>query len=137
MRVLSYNPNDDEFFVSVTWDEYRQLAAKYEIDAAGEDVEGVIESFKFFLEAQKEADAESDGFLYEEYIKDWYGIDEMPNICLIIKRDLSDFAVEQYNFPFHHLWNGYSPWKKIKTVAINDLSDLAALECMEKGRDDV
>lgn len=130
MKVLSYNPSDDSFFVSVTWDEYRRLAAKYEIDAAGEDVEGVIESFKDFLEIQKETDAESEGFSYEQYIKDWYGIDEMPNICLVIKRDLSEFAVEQYNHPFHHLWNGYSPWEKIKTVAINDLSDLAVLACI-------
>lgn len=32
MRGLSYEPREDDFFVEATWDEYRQLSAKYEID---------------------------------------------------------------------------------------------------------
>ncbi len=32
MRILSNNPSEDSFFVEITWDEFRQLAVKYEID---------------------------------------------------------------------------------------------------------
>ena len=136
MKVLSYDPSDDLFFVAVTWDEYRQLAAKYEIDTGSKDVgvEDVIEIYQYHHEEQEDVDDESERVSYEQYIKNLYGIDDMPDICLIIKRDLSDFAVEQYDHPFHHMWNGYSPWEKIETVSINDLDDLAALECIEKGQ---
>ena len=76
MKVLSYNHPDDEFFVAVTWDEYRQLAAEYEIDTIMEaEVEEVIKTYKEFRQAQKEMDA-----AYEQYIKDLYGIDELPDI---------------------------------------------------------
>lgn len=128
MKVLSYNHPDDEFFVAVTWDEYRQLAAEYEIDTIMEaGVEEVIKTNKEFRQAQKEMDA-----AYEQYIKDLYGIDELPDICLIVKRDLSYIGLDEYDYPFGHLWNGYSPWEKIETVDISGLKDLARLECIKK-----
>ena len=136
MRVLSYDPSSDFFFVDVTWDEFRQLAGKYEIQTGDMGVEEVIADYKVVLEDQKEM-FEQAGDSFQQYLRDLYGIDDMPSVCLCAKRDLSELRIDQYNYPFDHMWNGWSPWKRIETVAINDLSDLAALECVEKGRDNV
>ncbi len=109
MKVLSYEPDIDVFFVGATWDEYRDLDAKYEIDSQGmgASVEEVMDGLREFLEDQKESDSEK--FSYQQYIKDLYDIDDMPNVCLLIKRDLSNFKIELYDTPFCHMWNGYSP----------------------------
>lgn len=132
MRVLSYNPSEGCFFVEAAWDEFRQLAGKYEIDTHGMEIEAVIENYRLFLEEQKEADALYPAdWSYQQYIQDLYGIDYMPDVCLIASRDLSDIEVALYDFPFGHMWNGESPWEKIETVAIHDLTDLAALECIK------
>lgn len=139
MRVLSYDPSGDLFFVAVTWDEYRQLSAEYSIDTGNKafGVEDVIGTFQYYHREPEDAEDEAEKAEYEQYIKVLYGIDVLPEICLIVKRDLSDLAVEQYDHPFHQLWNGDSPWEKIETAAITGLNDLAALECTKKGRDDV
>ena len=44
MRVLSYNPGDDYFFVDATWDEFRKLAGKYKIYTGGAGVEAEVEA---------------------------------------------------------------------------------------------
>lgn len=136
MRVLSYDPQDDFFFVDATWDEYRQLAAEYEIDAGGADAEEVIEIQKDYRRelAEEVFDA---SYPFQQYLRDLYGIDDMPEVCLVVKRDLSALWVDQYDHPFHHLWNGESPWIKIKPAAIRDLTELAALEPAERERKDV
>lgn len=126
MRVLSYDPSDDFFFVDVTWDEYRRLAAEYEIDTRGADAEEVIEIQKIYREEMTESFGEA--YSFQEYLRDLYGIDEMPEVCLVVKRDLSDLWVDQYDHPFGHMWNGESPWMKIEPVPIEALTDLAALE---------
>ncbi len=134
MRVLSYNPSEDYFFVGAAWDEYRQLAVKYKIDmqGMGNDAEEVIEMYKLIQKDQKEGDSES--WSYQQYIKDLYDIDDMPDVCLSMRRDLSDIMVELYDAPFGHMWNGCSPWEKIETAVIHDLTDLAAFECRIKER---
>ena len=139
MRVLSYDPSNDLFFVAVTWDEYRQLSAEYRIDTGNKafGVEDVIGIFRYYHTEPVDAEDEAEKAEYEQYIKGLYGIDDLPEICLIVKRDLSDLAVEQYDHPFHHMWNGDSPWEKIETVVITGLNDLAALACTKKGLDDV
>lgn len=136
MQVLSYEPGYDAFFVGMTWDEYRQVDAKYKItNAQGLDTNAdeVIEEFKLFLEDQRESASEA--FSYEQYIKDMYGTTDMSDICLVVKRDLSNIQIELHDSPFCHMWNGWSPWKKIEIAAINDLSELAELECVEKEQD--
>ncbi|WP_325199768.1 hypothetical protein [Oscillibacter sp.] len=127
MRVLSYDPEDNFFFVDMTWDEYRRLAAEYEIDTKGADAEEVIEIQKDYRRelAEEVFDA---SYPFQQYLKDLYGIDNMPEVCLVVKRDLSDLWVDQYDHPFHHLWNGESPWIKIRPVPIEALTDLAGLE---------
>ena len=127
MRVLSYDPEDGLFFVDVAWDEYRQLAARYKIDTGGADAEEVIEIQKTYREEMTE-EAFGESYPFQQYLKDLYGIDDMPQVCLVVKRDLSDLWVDQYDHPFHHMWNGESPWMKIEPAVIEALTDLAALE---------
>lgn len=131
MRVLSYDPSDDCFFVDVTWDEYRLAAAKYNIDSGNAGVEEVIAAQKEYQEDQIEQWKEISGS-FQQYLKELYGINDMPSVCLGVKRDLSDLWVDLYDYPFGHMWNGYSPWIKIEPAVIHDLTDLAALECVEK-----
>lgn len=132
MRVLSYDPSGDYFFVETTWNEFRKLAGKYKMDTHGMGVEEVIENYKLIQEDQE--DQNVSGWSYRQYIMDLYDIDYMPDVCLITSRDLSDIEVELYDFPFGHMWNGESPWEKIETVVIHDLTDLAVLECVGKER---
>nr|WP_325211284.1 hypothetical protein [uncultured Oscillibacter sp.] len=127
MRVLSYDPEDGFFFVDAAWDEYRRLAAEYEIDAGGADAEEVIEIQKDYRREMAEEVFDAP-YPFRQYLRDLYGIDDMPEVCLVVKRDLSGLWVEQYDHPFHHMWNGESPWIKIEPVPIGALSDLAALE---------
>lgn len=127
MRVLSYDPEDDFFFVDVTWDEYRRLAAEYEIDTKGADAEEVIEIQKDYRREMAEEVFE-ESYPFQQYLRDLYGIDDLPEVCLVVKRDLSALWVDQYDHPFHHLWNGESPWMKIEPVPIGTLTDLAGLE---------
>lgn len=134
MRVLSYDPQDNFFFVDVTWDEYRRLAVEYEIDAKGADAEEVIEIQKNYRRelAEEVFDA---SYPFQQYLRDLYGIDDMPEVCLVVKRDLSALWVDQYDHPFHHLWNGESPWIKIESVPIGTLTDLAGLEPAAAGEE--
>lgn len=100
------------------------MAGKYKIDTHGMGVGEVIENYKLIQEDQ--------GLSYQQYIMDLYAIDYMPDVCLITSRDLSDIEVALYDFPFGHMWNGESPWEKIETVVIHDLTGLAVLECVGK-----
>lgn len=131
MRVLAYDPSTDCFFVDATWDEYRLAAAKYKIDTGDAGIEEVIAVQKEYQEDQKEQ-WEKAGGSFQQYLQALYGIDDMPSVCLGVKRDLSDLWVDLYDYPFGHMWNGYSPWIKIGPAVIHDLTDLAALECAEK-----
>lgn len=128
MRVLSYDPGGDYFFVETTWNEFCKLAGKYKIDTHGMGVGEVIENYKLIQEDQ--------GLSYQQYIMDLYAIDYMPDVCLITSRDLSDIEVALYDFPFGHMWNGESPWEKIETVVIHDLTGLAVLECVGKEQEE-
>lgn len=136
MRVLSYDPSSDFFFVDVTWDEYRRLAAQYEIDTGYSKggVEEVIEIQKVYRE-EMITGVFTESYPFQQYLKDLYGIDDMPEVCLGVKKDLSYLWVDQYDYPFGHMWNGESPWIKMEPAVIRDLSDLAALECAKRGED--
>ena len=127
MRVLSYDPQDDFFFVDVTWDEYRRLAAEYEIDTKGADAEEVIENQKEYRREMTE-EVFPESYPFRQYLEDLYGTGDIPEVCLVVKRDLSALWADQYDHPFHHMWNGESPWIKIEPVSIGALTDLAALE---------
>lgn len=132
MRVLSFDPSGGSFFVDVTWDEYRRLSAQYEIDTgcSNGDSEEVIEIQKAYREEMM-TEVFTEPYPFQQYLKDLYGIDDMPEVCLGVKRDLSYLWVDQYDYPFGHMWNGGSPWKKIETFVIQDLTDLAGLECIK------
>lgn len=54
MRVLSYDPSEDYFFVETTWNEFRKLAGKYKMDTHGMGVEEVIENYKLIQEDQED-----------------------------------------------------------------------------------
>lgn len=131
MRVLAYNPREDEFFIGASFAEFLSLPEKY----MTEEAKASIETYEIFIEEeqkrQKKALENKDSFYfnYFDYIKNLYGTDIFPDICFCMSRGASVLEVIDYDFPFHHMWNAYSPWVKIKVVEIDDLAVLSTLKC--------
>ena len=44
--------------------------------------------------------------------------------CFLVARDLSRIDPLPANYPFHHMWNAYSPFRKMPAVEIANLEDL-------------
>lgn len=134
MKVLAYDPREDEFFIGASFAEFSALPEKY----MTEEAKANIETFEIFIEEeekrQKKALEQKDPFYfnYFDYIKNLYGTDVFPDICFRIGRGASVLEVMDYDFPFHHMWNAYSPWVKIKVVDIDGLAVLSTLECQRR-----
>ena len=51
--------------------------------------------------------------LYNEKIRKIYQRDETPFVCAVTDRNFYKISIRPKHFPFHSLWNGYSPWTNI------------------------
>lgn len=104
MQLLSYNPEDDEFFVGMSLEELEQIPEECNIDYGyNSNYENVI---KNGLEKYKDEK-------YNELIRELYQCDKIPFICVVTDRDFYKVSIRPKHFPFAPLWNGYSPWKNI------------------------
>lgn len=54
-------------------------------------------------------------------------------ICFLVARDLSAIDPFVAHYPFHHLWNAYSPFESMPEAVITDLQELQSLRLPEKG----
>ena len=110
MQILSYNPSDNEYFLGLSLKEFKEINEKYNIS----------NTYTFnFKEINRQRMEEQKELFFE-----MYDSDELPFICLVVDNTLSKFYTEAFSFPFHQLWNGYTPWKKIQIENINDLAEL-------------
>ena len=119
MQILSYNPEEDTFFIGLSQKEFEHLAADRDIEYE--------KSFDFeqtLQRAFKNQGRES----YAQMIRDAYGIQCVPFVCVAVDRDASKIAVRESHFPFAPLWNGYSPWKIIKPQSIDNLEELKTIK---------
>jgi hypothetical protein len=48
--------------------------------------------------------------------------------CFMISPDLSRIQAFWWHYPFHQLWNGYSPFHAIEPVDIESLDELLAIK---------
>lgn len=44
--------------------------------------------------------------------------------CFLVARDLSSIVPFHPHYPFHQLWNAYSPFKSMPEMTITDLTEL-------------
>ena len=128
MEVLAYNPSDDLFFIGATFEEFSKLEEEYRIECE----EFSVEVAKRFIDEETRFTPAEESLSYFQVIKDMYGIDIFPEICFSAHRNLSVIKAMPYDFPFHHMWNAYSPWKRIKATRIDNLHDLTTLQCEER-----
>jgi len=47
--------------------------------------------------------------------------------CLLVARDLSTIVPFHVHYPFHQLWNGYSPFEVMEEVNIQSLEEIRTL----------
>ena len=52
--------------------------------------------------------------------------------CFLVARDLSSIDPFEVHFPFHNLWNAYSPFRSIPERTVTTLDQLAGI-CVEPG----
>ncbi len=105
MQILSYNPSDNEYFLGLSLCEFEEIKKKYSIsDTYTSNIKETKEQKKLFFEL--------------------YDSNKIPFICLVVDKTLSKFQIETFSFPFHQLWNGYTPWRKIQIENINNLAEL-------------
>ena len=45
-------------------------------------------------------------------------------LCFLVSKDLSQIEPFPANYPFHHMWNGYSPFREVPAVEIAALDDV-------------
>ena len=48
--------------------------------------------------------------------------------CFLVARDLSQIDPFPPNYPFHHMWNGYSPFREMPAIEIAALDDVRDIE---------
>jgi hypothetical protein len=47
--------------------------------------------------------------------------------CFLVARDLSSIDPFEVHYPFHHLWNAYSPFRSISEQTITSVHELAQI----------
>ena len=111
MIILSYDPTDDKFFIGLSFEEFNKITKDYNIKYCHCNYQNDVEHFNHQLQNKE----------YVKMIKQVYGIDEVPYICIITDRTKVQIETTVHHHPFHQLWNGYSPWRKIQPLLINEL----------------
>lgn len=127
MKVLAYNPESDLFFIGASFDEFSRIQSRHTVYNTGSS----LEIAKQLMQEETASVLAGEGSFYFDLIKDCYGIDVVPDICFSVCNDLSVLEVMEHDFPFGHMWNGYSPWKEIHIVDIDDLNELKEIRRKE------
>ena len=52
--------------------------------------------------------------------------------CFLVARDLSSIDPMHAHYPFHHMWNAYSPFEALPTSVIENLQELRTLRVPHK-----
>ena len=116
MKILSYNPEDDTFFIGVTKKDFNKIVSEYSFDddKSKHHLDCVVNETKNSHLRKN----------YVHMIYKAYGINRFPCIGFIVSRDLKKVVPEVLHHPFHQLWNAYSPWRKIPVRDISSLDEL-------------
>jgi hypothetical protein len=94
----------DVFWVECTPEEATKLVEPFMSDADRLSIEQVRASY---------------GWPHHFDAEDW--------CCFLVARDLSFIHAFHAQYPFHHLWNAYSPFRNVPDTTIETLDEITAL----------
>ena len=127
MKILSYRPCDDQFWIACSKEE----AEKWFIPRLNENgIESLNNWFNFYANCKTQKDR---GEAYESMLKEMLGVDEIAYAYFNVSRDLSVCYADVAHHPFHQLWNGYSPFCPCDQVEISTPDDLKYIKPTYKG----
>jgi len=113
MQVLFYNPQDNEYFVGLSEEEFEQVAREYVIDYG---------HHSDYVKTKEEALARYRDANYREGIKECYKLKSAPFVFIVVNPESLKIGIRPWSFPISPMWNGYSPWKAIVTKEIDSLN---------------
>ena len=122
MKVLSYNPQDDWFFVGLSKEEFEKCHLQYPINYGRLTFEDV--------KLDCDSHLRKDG--YREMINELYQMDYYPYVCIVVNRTLTEMFFAVAHYPYSPMWNAYSPWREIEKVEIKSLEELKFLVLNQK-----
>ena len=119
--VLSCNPSDDSFFIGCSMKKYISEFSKYfrQSKILGKEKNDLNQFPVIYPEEAK------------SIVKEYLGLKKCSGIYEVyisVKRHLEDFFIAQTPiYPFHHMWNGYTPWRSFDDCVIKELKELKFL----------
>lgn len=129
MKIISYRPSDDQFWIACTHEE----AEKWFVPLLDES------GLKQYLDVLRMNDERKENnpewaIEYDNMIKDTMEVNEVAYAYFNVSRDLSVCYSDMAHHPFHQLWNGYSPFRRCDHVDINTPDDLKDVKMTYKGK---
>ena len=112
MKIISYRPADDQFWIGCTKEE----AEKFFIPLLNEDSKNGLSEFLRHCEMYDDE--------YREMVCETMGIEELSYMYFNVSRDLKICYYDVPHHPFHQLWNAYSPFVKCDFIEISHTSEL-------------
>ena len=131
MTIIAYIPSLvlDEFWIGCSKEE----AEKWFVPRLDENR---LEQYNVVLRMnaeRKEHDAHW-ATEYDDMIKETLGVNEVSYIYFGVTRDRSNCYAEVAHYPFHQLWNGYSPFCLCDHVTIDSPEQLKDIVMTYKGK---
>lgn len=118
MILLSYRPDDDQFWIGCTFEEAE--TSLLPLMGPG-DVQKYHDHKSRYSESSRDEE-------YMQTIRDCYGINDVPQAFFNVSRDLKVCYPEFPLFPFAGQWNGYSPFVECDHVDVHEMSELKQIE---------
>ena len=116
MEIISYNPSDDEFWIGCSEEEMHQHFIPILKGRGKEDLNRLLQN-------RKERTPE-----YCQMVMHTLEIDHMYYMFFNVSRDLTVCFAEVPHFPFSHMWNAYSPFRRCKHLHIDTLQALRSIQ---------
>lgn len=108
----------DCFFIGMTKAEYdEQIATRF----------GETQLFKPFQMDKCKALAEHERINNSEWLKHVLMTHDIPEICIVIKRDLSNAFLVPHDYPFSPFWDDASPWDNYPITEITQIEEITDL----------
>ena len=128
MKIISYRPSDDQFWIDCNKEE----AEKWFIPLLDEHgLRQLKDWIRFNNERKCNPDLEQN---YESIVKETMEVDEIAYAYFNVSRDLSVCYADAAHYPFHQLWNGYSPFCRCDHVEINSPDELKDIVMTLEGK---
>lgn len=125
MKIISYRPRDDQFWIDCTMEEAEQFFIPLLEDWRKDRLPN------YFREYEEQFSSPA----YQKIVCETMEIKEMSYIYFNVSRDLKICYYDVPHHPFHQLWNAYSPFRKCDIIEISHPSELKAIRPTYKGEE--